>query len=266
MLSTKNPSRMFVSGFVTLLLTLFSFPSLLQAGIATQTSFGIDFVAKHESPLKVTWSSPEIVSAIENKGLRWEKKTGQGSLDFWLQTDPIAIGQSWRTPTTAIIRTHLSHSVSTKPGKLYVRYGCDREHWTTWQLLPQSDEKFIQSNLDQDVSVFKGQIEVPRKERAAYQKMVTEYARRDDVPWKSDEAALVEEIVKQDPTFFENSTPFIGYIQLLYETDLKENDSINMLETHIDWFIGGRHIPPRVEKGSYQERYNQPWQFSTKLD
>jgi hypothetical protein len=33
------------------------------------------------------------------------------------------------------------------------------------------------------------------------------------VPWSSDEEALVKEILKGEPRFFETCAPFIGYVQ-----------------------------------------------------
>src|SRR5437773_1549393 len=76
-------------------------------------------------------------------------------------------------------------------------------HWTAWQYLGGG------SNV-------RGTVRVPSREAAHYQDLRLDYSKRG----KENEEAVVKEILDADPKFFENSTPFIGYLQFLYEVSL----------------------------------------------
>jgi hypothetical protein len=110
--------------------------------------------------------------------------------------------------------------------------------------------------------VFRGTLRVPYREQARYTELRLEYSRRDDVPWSSDEEALVKEILKREPAFFEKSTPFIGYVQFLYETQLRGGQRMQGLKVEVNWFVGGPHHAPKDES-AYKVR-NVPWRFKAR--
>ncbi|MEZ6048295.1 MAG: hypothetical protein R3C11_22525 [Planctomycetaceae bacterium] len=263
MLRTTNYLSISIPAIICFALALVSFPSLAQAGIDSNTEFSIDFTNADQASVKATWARPEEVK-LSAKGLRWDIEDHSGSIDFWLQSEPIAIGESWRPPQSASVTTSLDYSG--KPGNIFVRHSCDRKHWSTWQLLTPGERETIHSNLDKKDLTCWGSIQIPLRETAPYNELRMKYARRGDVAWRSDEQALVEELVAEDPTFFEKSTPFIGYVQVLYETQLKATDSIQSLDINIAWSIGGRHLPPEEDLPSYRERFKKPWQFKAKED
>jgi hypothetical protein len=140
-------------------------------------------------------------------------------------------------------------------GQLYARYGADGKHWTTWQLL----DEVKQAKKDTADHEFSGVLRVPYRESARYQELRMKYARREDVPWSSDEEALVEELVRREPKFFDESAPFIGYIQFLYEADLHSGQRITGLEVNARWSLGGKHQAPKDEN-AYKGR-DVPWRF-----
>ena len=95
----------------------------------------------------------------------------------------------------------------------HARYSADGKIWTTLQYLDVASE----AADDGSMRVFQGTLRVPYREQASYNKRSIEYSSRSDVAWGSDEEALVKDILVHDPKFFERSTPFIGYVQFLYE-------------------------------------------------
>jgi hypothetical protein len=107
--------------------------------------------------------------------------------------------------------------------------------------------------------VFRGTLRVPYREREGYDKLRLEYARRDDVPWGSDEEALVKDLLGREPKFFERSTPFIGYVQFLCEAQLPGGHRLMGLDVEVGWFLGGKHQPPKDEET--RKGREVPWRF-----
>ena len=75
-----------------------------------------------------------------------------------------------------------------------------------------------------------------------------------------DEEALVEELVRREPKFFDESAPFIGYIQFLYEAQLHSGQRITGLEVNASWSLGGMHQRPKDENAS--KGRDVPWRFN----
>jgi hypothetical protein len=232
---------------------LLSAPSLALATIESATSFRIDLTQAKEAAAKAKWSEPDRI-AVTSDGLGWGAGKEEGSRDFWLQTTaPMAIGLSWRPPIYASLRATVHHPGTV--GQLYARYGADGKHWTTWQLL----DEVAPAKKDTADHEFSGVLRVPYREMAHYQELRMKYARREDVPWSSDEEALVQELVRGEPKFFDESAPFIGYIQFLYEAQLHSGQRITGLEANASWSLGGMHQRPKDENTSKDR--DVPWRF-----
>ncbi len=214
------------------------------------TAFFLDLTDSKQAPTKAKWSDPKRID-ITPDGLGWGTAGDEGTRDFWLETtEPIGIGLSWRPTSVAAVRATVD--LPGELGILYVRYSADARHWSTWQPL-EADKK---SAMPQE---FRGILRVPYRVRARYNELRMEYARRDDVPWSSDEEALAREIVKREPKYFEEAIPFIGYVQFLYEKGLPAGSRIKGLQVHVNWFLGGKHHRPRDEKDATDR--DGPWRF-----
>ncbi len=217
--------------------------------IVGSTPYKLDLTDAKEAGKAATWSSPEQIT-VTPEGLGWGTPAERGSRDFWLETKPIGIGESWRPASDARIRatTELGSS-----GLLYARYSADGKHWTTWQHLEEVGQAVGTRQ------VFQGTLRVPYRDQANYTRLRMEYARRENVPWRSDEEALVKEILERDPRFFEQTTPFIGYVQFLFESQLAGGDRLKGLQADIHWELGGKHQPPKDERDRIGR--NVPWRF-----
>jgi hypothetical protein len=236
----------------TLVALVMSSPGPALADIDSNTTYTLDLTNAKEVAKKAEWSDPDRIG-VTPEGLGWGNRDDQGSRDVWLQTEPIGIGLSWRPTSIASVKVKVEGPATA--GMLYARYSADGKHWTTWQHLEAVDPG-VQAG---PTAALKGTLRVPYREGARYHELRLEYARRNDVPWSSDEEALVKEILKHEPRFFEKSTPFIGYVQFLYEAQLRGGNRLKALHAEVNWWLGGNHIPPKDETTS--KGRDVPWRF-----
>jgi hypothetical protein len=219
-------------------------PGMGLAEIISSTDYALDLTKGKAAP-KAEWADPDRIK-VTDEGLGWGKSAEEGSRDFWLQTEPIGIGTSWRPTSITTVKATIEGTGS--DGLLYARYSADGKHWTTWQQLDSKGK-----------GTFQGTLRVPYRESKRYHELRLDYARRADVDWGSDEEALARDILKREPTFFAKSTPFIGYVQFLYETQLRGGQRIKALKVNADWWLSGLHHPPR-KAGADKDR-DIPWRF-----
>ena len=219
--------------------------------IIGSTPAAIDFTDAGEAGREANWSHPDVFK-VDADGLGWGIVGDQGTRDFWLQTEPIGVGLSWRPTSIATIRATVDGPGI--PGMLYARYSADAEHWTTWQLLEAAEPSATGS--------FRGTLRVPARDRARYDELRMAYARREDVPWRSDEEALAADILRREPAFFAASPPFVGYVQLLYEAQLPAGRRVKGLKVQVDWWLGGKSLPPTNPADANGR--DIPWRFKSR--
>jgi hypothetical protein len=228
------------------------------ASILSMNRFTVDLTRPEEARTKARWSDPDKVTVTPG-GLGWGTAADQGSRDFWLETaEPLALGLSWRPTISTSLRVTVRDPGAN--GQLYARYSADAKHWTTWQPLEaEAMPAGVAGTARGPVQKFQGFLRVPYRERAKYAELLQEYSRRQDVPWASDEEAIVKEIVRNDPKFFERQTPFIGYVQFLYECQLPGGQRLKGLEVEAAWGVGGLHAIPKDPKA--EQGRDGPWRF-----
>lgn len=234
--------------------SLLAAPSLALATIESSTYFKIDLTQTKEAAAKAKWSDPDRFTVTAD-GLGWGTGEERGLRAFWLQTtEPMAIGYSWRPATEASLSTTVRDAGA--GGELYARYSTDGKHWTTWQPL----KEITSAKKDAAIHEFTGELRVPYRSKARYEELRLKYSQRKDVAWASDEEAMVEELLKREPKFFDESAPFIGYIQFLYEAELLQSGQrITGLEVDASWVLSGLHQAPKDEN-AYTGR-DVPWRF-----
>jgi hypothetical protein len=237
-----------VRSLVAIVLALLFFsPTAALAEIVSHTEYTLDLRKPREAAKKAEWSSPDKIKATR-EGLGWGDRDDKGSRDVWLQTEPIGLGYSWRPTSIASIKATVEGAGA--DGLLYARYSADGKRWTTWQHIEAAGK---------GPGVFRGTLRVPYREATRYHQLRLEYERRDDVPWGSDEEALVKDILKREPKFFEKTTPFIGYVQFLYETQLGGGERMKGLRVEAGWFLSGLHHQPN--KPGADKGRDVPWRF-----
>ena len=250
----------FSVSMVTLLLV--AIPASALAGILGQQSLNVDLTNAKEAPTKVTWSEPERI-AITEKGLGWDGETN-ALRDGWIQTEPLAIGVSWRPAQGANVRVRvyplpaeitLPNGQKSTPsvGSMFVRYSPDGKHWSDWQALKHEEGD---PRKKSDASLFTGAISVTRRQREEYERQMQAWMKL-DLPWSSDEEALVKWIVAAQPDFFKEHKPFVGYVQFLYECGFWGGQRLTKLEAEASWGVGGLHTVPK-DPSVYKDRDVEP--------
>ena len=221
---------------------------------------------------KVTWSEAEKMT-VSREGLGWDGE-GPALGAPWIQTKPLAMGLSWRPPNSVTVRVSIepppgvftldNEKMTIDAGDVYVRYSPDRKHWSFWQFLqraePQSTEEKLRPSRH-----YSGLIQVPNRERSEYNKLVLDYARM-DVPWSSDEEAAVRWILERDPGFFVKHIPFIGYVEFLWEGQLRGGQRIRSFKADLSYGMGGLGGMPPGDDAAVHKNRDGPWRFEAGKD
>ncbi|MBN1619208.1 hypothetical protein JW890_00650 [candidate division WOR-3 bacterium] len=239
----------------------FLFTSALYSSIIDYKTIEIDFTDSIDALEKADWS-PATALNITDEGLGWDGEAAS-SRDCRIVTKPLALGLSWRPPTSVSVRVTiqpepvsfvLNSGDSSRPyyGDVYVRYSPDLVNWSSWQVLPISES-------EEPGRYFSGIVRVPNLERETYSVLFYEYSKF-DVPWKCDEDAAVRWLLSIDEHFFERYLPFIGYIEFLFESSFYGGQRISSFKAEVIYSISGLHTLPK-DMSSYEERNSTPWSF-----
>jgi hypothetical protein len=239
------------AGIAAIVLILFVCPS--SAVIFTGTKFTLDFTKPAELNKKASWGTESKNVSFSEEGLTL-KAQENASADVWIQvTEPIALGLSWRTVWSVNIEAEVAGQNT--GGTLYSRYSADALHWSDWQNI-KINQPQDPNNAQQQYS---GTLAVPARQRQKYVELLMKYQKM-DVPWKIDEEAAVEWIVKNDPNYFKNPSPFIGYLQFLFEISLKAGQYIKTINFDIQYSVGGLFTLPKGKKLE-SINWDTPWRY-----
>ncbi len=236
--------------------------------VGNQLTIGFTNIA--DATNKATWADPDRLT-ISKDGLGWDGEAA-ASRDGWIQTTPLAVGYSWRAPSSMNVSVELQpgpkeiklrngKKTTPYPGQAYVRHSPDLEHWSSWQALRAGAPQTPPGKTNAG-SLWSGSIRVPHRDRGEYGRLLSDYSRL-DVPWKSDEEAAVQWILEREPDFFAKQLPFIGYVEFLFEGGFHGGQRIRSLEITYGYSVGGLHSPPR-EPDAGKGRYSIPWRFKAK--
>lgn len=235
------------------------------AGILGNQQQVIDFTKPEDAAKLARWSTPEHLGCTLG-GFGWEGEKNT-SRDGWLETEPLAIGTSWRPPQGAGLRVKLSTNypavVATGPSSkafyvpsLFVRHSPDRVHWSDWQPLKMEEDPRNPGSV-----LYSANIGVPSRSTASYHTKLLEWSRRDDIAWGSDEHEFCEWLIKDDPQFFEKNRPFVGYVQFLVEGSFKGGQRLTRLEADVTWGVGGIHTFPKKPGADKRSLGMDAWNF-----
>jgi hypothetical protein len=225
-------------------------PSAMRASIFGNEKMEINFTRVEDATNKADWAVSGKVGVTPN-GFGRVGKPGQGEriASGWFQTKPLAIGVSWRPAREAAIRVKMSPAPSDvllQPGfkhtpgeRMFARYSPDFKHWSSWQALAREKEANGTNSLS-----FSGELAVPAREHESFEKYQFEYYKQ-DVPWISDEEALVVWILQREPEYFAQSLPFIGYVAFLFEGEFAPDWKITDFRADVSYGVGGMSSIPR---------------------
>ena len=163
--------------------------ALIAAGLLASAWAQIFFGDKVEITFEAGKLSPEITWSdqmeLAPSGLA---TIGPGapntSRDFWLQTQPMPAGPSWRPPrnvgmTVTLVGTEFGGEAKSGFLRVWGRYGADRVHWSSWFPLVATV-----GNLT--ATEFKGSMAKPYFAPSKYQDLMSAWWRTNPA-WSSDE-------------------------------------------------------------------------------
>ncbi len=233
--------------------------------IPTEAKLLVDFSDVKTVRQNAEWREANGLDITRN-GLGFDgPKPGTLSTANQVLTCPLAVGLAWRPANYVAVTVTVKfvpwsdemvnwHLHSSEGDTMFVRHSPDRKHWSSWQELEAVDPP----KKGEDFLTFHGNVGVPRKDQVRYEKLCLEYQRM-DVPWKSDEEAVVRWIVGREPGFFDKETPFVGYVQFLYETTLTSGVRLRSVEAQADATLSGLAMIPK--NGDEKDRLDVPWRY-----
>jgi hypothetical protein len=157
--------------------------------------------------------------------------------DTWVQSQPFPIGYSWRPPSSAGFRIYLDGSFGENSSgglRIFIRYSCDKNHWSTWYEAISSEEKSPEGS-----KIYRETISIPGAGNGRYYSLMQDW--RDSKPaWSSDETDFCEWLIQKEPDFFAKEFPFIGYVQVRLEKwSTQSAEQLKAITVESTWAISG---------------------------
>jgi hypothetical protein len=234
---------------IALLLLLAAAQSSVRAGILFAESVTIVF-SRAIVPEGVTWSSS---MQLKDDRLETNPVSAPNQFwDFWVQSQYIPVGLSWRPPTGIRIKLSLNGEQSEGINLgAYFRYSSDKVHWSSWYNLAR-----IESEKDNPAMAYQGNVYLPRAAGERYMALMQQWWKTDP-DWSSDEHEFCLWLARHHREFFTRERPFIGYIQLRLEGN---GNRFSLADMKIDtsWAVSGLHSIP---KGKQRETSEEKWFF-----
>jgi len=247
--------KFIIFSLVVFLIAVVSFKARAQIGLGGKEQI---IFAPNEVPKEVTWSTG---FSLKENGLETETLPTNQSQDVWLQTHAFPIGTSWRPPTSVNFKIYFNGSItkadvnfSTEP-QIYIRYGCDKENWSTWYKINATDKK-----TEEGLKIYESSISLPQAAIEKYNKLKFEWWKTKPA-WSSDEHEFCEWLIKKEPDFFAKEFPFLGYVQVRLEKFLvNPSQNIKSLTVEFGSMVSGLSSPPR-DKSKVRKNTGDKWFF-----
>jgi hypothetical protein len=247
-------------GTIALLLAL---PAVSRATVEALQQVVWDFAQPEAVQKLVRWTPSEHIGATP-RGLGWNGEAN-ASYDVTVSSrTPVAVGWAWHPVTAVTVWAEVippgeftfgtnSTTVPGTAGQLYARFGVDGRHWSTWQAL----ELEVPRDKQKPRLFFAGTLRVPQHARKNYEARLREFAGTDR-PIGVDEGKAAGWLLAKDPTFFERETPYIGYVEFLWETQVKGDQRVRKVEINLGYERSGHIQPPLGADDSDHWKFRAP--------
>jgi hypothetical protein len=198
--------------------------------------------------------------AVDGDALVWRPTAPTAPPVGWVQSKPMAVSINWRPPQRAQVKLALRGS--TEQGvfrpRVFVRYGCDRVHWSRWQPVRLTQPEAAKADARDGQFRLRGELEVvaPDKTRERYTNLMGVW-RKTEPDWDCDEEEFCRWLAKRHPKFLDRQFPFVGYLQFLIEDPRWEHVRLQAVDMETSWGVGGLASVPKSGK----EPVQGPWRF-----
>lgn len=237
--------------------------SIVHGQVLESQEVFLDFTQLDKIRSMAKWSDPQFLN-VTPEGLGWDGMA-KSSRDVTIETlKPVPVGWSWHPLTAVHVEAEClpagdfrfgenSVTYPSTAGTLYARYSPDGLHWSTWQALSLREPR----DKEMPRLWFHGTLRVPDQARDRYVEHLKKFAKTDRLLLGLiDQEAAVRWIVDKEPTFFEENQPFIGYVQFLWEKQIRGDQRLRQLKINLQYGRGGFGETPK----GHNDR--DRWRFS----
>ncbi len=130
----------------------------------------LDFTSLEALKDKAAWGGPtKYPLDLSSEGLG-SAAVGEGAeIEVWVETAPLAVG-AWRQPwSSANLTVEIDDGVDAEPrahvGRVFVRHGPDRKHWTTWHAMERKSTAELKAEVERSIEMWGKQIQTRRRGR-----------------------------------------------------------------------------------------------------
>jgi hypothetical protein len=256
-------SRSAIALSVLSTLALLAVADMSWAGVESGREVLWDFTQPDTIVKLVRWSDTNYLKATAN-GLGWNGGANE-SRDVTIETrKPVAVGWSWHPVTTVNVSAEIvpagefsfgpnSITFPVTAGVLYARYSPDGGHWSTWQALELQEPRDHQKPR----LFFAGTVRVPQRARQDYAALLRQFAGTDR-PVAVDEEVAVVWVLKKEPDFFKKELPFIGFVEFLWEAQIRGDQRVRQVKIHLGYGRSGHLEVPRGHDDVTPWRFQAP--------
>jgi hypothetical protein len=222
-----------------------------------------DFTQADKVVKQVRWTDTKYLKVAAD-GLGWNGRAKESRNVTIESRQPVAVGWSWHPVTTVSVYAEIlpagefsfgpnSITFPVTAGVLYARYSPDGQHWSTWQALDLQ----VPHDHQKPRLFFAGTLRVPERARQRYAALLQDFADTDR-PVDVDEEAAVVWVLRKKPDFFENELPFIGYVEFLWETQIRGDQRVQQVKIHLGYSRSGHLEVPRGHDDVTAWRFQAP--------
>ena len=186
--------------------------------IAASVTGWAQFFSSYSTPIEfagtrppegINWSSS---LSLTETGLVTQPVNLAGvSWVFWIQSQPIAAGMSWRPPTSSQIHVDVTvPELDSGYLRAFFRYSSDRVHWSSWYDLRETP------GTPATARGYQAYVSLPEAAHEKYSELKVEWWRTNP-DWSSDEHEFCVWLATNHSGYFATEVPFIGYVQVRLE-------------------------------------------------
>jgi inhibitor of cysteine peptidase len=213
----------------------------------------LDFTQPDKVHKLARWTDPQHMRATSD-GFGWIGDAQEHRKVTIRLTDPISVGWSWCPADSVQINVDVVPASAT-PGTLYARYSPDSQHWSKWHPLTVHIPEPAGAGATLS---FRGTLAVSAAAKQEYRTRLQEFAGAGRPLADVDQEAAARWIVGRDPTFFSTQMPFIGYVDVRWETAIGGNLRLKTMSVEISYSRDDRGAVPPGHDGQCSWRFKMP--------
>ena len=202
------------------------------AGIFGSDRIEMKFERKsgEEASTKISRLSPDATRTT--KGLVLEGE-GKG----WVESRAFPVGLAYRAAFAMTVHYDVTLVTPARKTdlKAYIRYGCDRVHWSDWELPGGS-----RSTSVNPPPLFLSDLSVPREECERFRQLADQVEQpKEGTVWGT--GAYFRWLAQRDSGIFSKAIPLIGYVQIKIVNGGRKPVTVRSIKGAASWYVSGLH-------------------------